>query len=639
MYFRLRLVSLIIFAFALMIIARLVWLQVFQQKFYYEHGSRHYQITVKEEGLRGILYDRRGEELAVSSPITHLIVEPAEIFKGLKYRFDLSKKRCKENSKHKSLELTEFCQELTKMGEAEHYKNYQLKKITPLARLLDETPEYFLSQIQSLHNQGIRNTYYRKNIQPDKLDEVFSSPNKRVPGTIRQNNYVRFYPTIELMSRVLGRTGGDKNADGLSGLEEHFNDILKPKDGKIQYLRTYDGEVIDILPETQPPEDGQAVYLSLDRRIQFIASEVLEEALKELQAKSAHAIVTDVQTGEILAMVSLPSANPNFYIDGARYEEKDREIIDSNPIISNIIEAGSVMKPIFIASALDEKVITPNRVFQVPRQLTFKGGTITDTSTTANGRMNITQIISKSSNVGMALISKEYPREKFYPFMQKMGFGSKILGIKREQMGILHNPLKMRIVLKGGKVDNRPANAREFANMSFGYNISVTLIQVAQAYSIIANNGLKVPLTILKQDTRPQRVQRVISESSAKAVQKMLKSAVSGDGTGSKANTEAYSVAGKTGTSHKNRVGGYDNKHYIALFAGFAPADNPRIVIVVMLDEPNKDIAYFGGAVAAPQFSKIAEHSLKVLGLLPDKIQFSHQIELEKPEPEPKPKN
>ncbi len=449
----------------------------------------------------------------------------------------------------------------------------------------------------------------KEDIPLTELEEVLGNKNYR--GFSQDNYYLRSYPDPEVMGNIIGYVRA--NVDGVegqgeAGAEFNFNAALLGRDGKQKIIRTKDNKVLYYLDEITPAQRAADLVLSVDSRLQHIVYDVLQEAMKEFRAEAALATVVDVKSGEILAMVSLPTvdiSNPD-----ERSHFRDKNYMDK-------YEPGSVIKPIVIAAALDAKVISPNSTFSTNQVYTLGKNVVRDVGN--YGTLDIRGILKKSSNIGMAKISERFPRGKFYGYMRAFGFGEPALNFRAEANAHLHNPEK--------RDPNAPKrlfyNAFAYANMHYGYAIEATAVQLASAYATLGNDGIRMPLTLLKR-TGPVSGTRVVSQSVARQVQDMLQAVVAGEGgTGHKAMTEEYSVEGKTGTSHKVVSGrkGYSDKKYLSLFAGLVPSHNPKLAIVIIIDSPDKSKGHFGGVVAAPLFSKITSRAMKVLGIAPDKIE------------------
>lgn len=607
---------------ALGLVFRLVWLQVKISADLKARGYEHSLRIQTEDALRGMILDREGEALAISTPVSTLILDPKQMWEEWEKDFSQTLKRsakdCQKNSnaqthcaeimayqqwedckKNKEKQCTINVSNQEKL--MQHIKNmqstFQYQKLKPLAELLNEdTTELYTTLLK---RKDSRYMYLARQTPPTFADEVMSLD---IPGLMRKNSYKRFYPAGEIFGYIIGYT--DIDDKGQEGLEKLYESRLAGQSGKIQLLQDIRGRALRVVKEIAPASPGTVLQLSTDKRIQFIAHQVLSETVSAVKAKSASAVMIDVRTGEILAMATVPSGNPN------NTAERRVEYI-RNRAVTDIFEPGSTMKPLAVAAALEAEVITPHTIFK-------KGGTyrMGKNQIVRDGHNYGVQdtigIIRKSSNVGMAKISERIPREKYYQFMQAMGFGQPTgLDFPAETKGILY--------------DSRKLNPFEFATNTYGYGISVSTLQMAHAYATLANDGIKMPLSLVKLHYQPDGV-RVMSKKTAREVRAMLKEAVHTGGTGTRATMESYTVAGKTGTSHKVVNGKYSDNHYYSVFAGFAPADEPRIAMAVMVDDPKGE--YYGGLVAAPPFAKIAEWSLKILGVLPDKIAKADNIQL-----------
>ena len=482
--------------------------------------------------------------------------------------------------------------------------------------------QYLKSEVQYV---GVPSKYWRikKDVPLTELDQVFGGKNYK--GFSQENYYMRSYPYPELMSSIVGyvkATVDGIEGQGEAGVEYNFNEALLSKDGKRAVIRTKDNKVLHYLEELEKPQKAENLVLSVDFRLQYVAVQALQEALNEYRAKGAMATIVDVHSGEILAMVSLPTVDINNQKERDKF--RDKNYMDK-------YEPGSVIKPIVVAAALDAGVISPNTSFTVSHTYGIGKNVVTDVGN--YGTLDVAGIIKKSSNIGMAKISERFPRKDFYKYMRAFGFGQPALNFRAEANAILHDPTK--------RDPNAPKrlfyNNFAYANMHYGYAIEATAVQLASAYATIGNGGIRIPLTILKRKTLPQGT-RVVSQKVARQVQHMMQSVVSGEGgTGIKADTEEYTVEGKTGTSHKIVRGrrGYSDKNYLSLFVGLVPSNNPKLAIVIMIDSPDKSKGHFGGVVAAPVFSKVASQSMKILGIAPDKIKPIDEIDLNRPTASP----
>lgn len=579
---------------ALGLIARLVWLQVYQNKFLVDQGDNRVMRMQTEDALRGMIMDREGEPLAISTPVSSVVADPKVLWATLEGDFEREREACLSDSSY-----SEYCawvndplidSEITLM-------RYQQTRLEPLAELLEVPVAELMDDLRERANR--RFYYLRRQLPPQRMSQIIDL---KIQGIRREDGYQRFYPSGELVGQIIGFTGIDEQ--GQEGIESQYNDWLSGQSGKIRVLQDKSHNAIQVVDEEVPLAPGSPLQLSIDKRIQFVMHRELRATMDEFKAKSVAGVMVDVKSGEILAMVSLPDGNPN------NPAERIPELM-KNHIITDTFEPGSTIKPIAMAAALDAGVVTPHTTFKTHGYMGIGRNVVRDTHN--YGTMDSVGVIRKSSNVGMAMISQRLPRAKYYEFLGRMGFG-KPSGVKfpGEQVGIVRNPEKM--------------GDFSYATTFFGYGISVTALQIAHAYATIANDGVKVPLTLIKR-RNPEPGVRVLSQSVADNVLSMMEAAVGKGGSGTRANTEYYTVAGKTGTSHKITNGKYDKKRYRGLFAGIAPVSDPRIALVVVVDDPQSQ-SYYGGLVAAPAFSRITEWSLKILGVLPDKISKSEDVVL-----------
>ena len=546
-----------------------------------------------EDALRGMILDREGEPLAISTPVSTLIIDPTRMWATLNGDFDRLREACLTDRAY-----SPDCAWVNHGNEEEARLRYQYETLRPLAALLDEDLTRFYDELAARADSQFM--YLGRQIPPSVANEALDL---KIPGLRRENGYKRFYPSGEILGQIIGYT--DVEDKGQEGLEKLYEQWLAGQPGKVKVLQDRAGRALRVVEEVSPASAGTQLQLSIDKRIQYITHQVLQETMDEFRAESVSAVMVDIKTGEILAMVSLPAGNPNVSAERRAELLKNRSVTDT-------FEPGSTMKPLAVAAALDAGVITPKTSFRTGG--TYKMGRYTVRDTHNYGTQDTVGVIRKSSNVGMAMISERMPRKKYREFMTALGFGQPTgIGFPGEQRG--HFPRTEKI------------SAFDYATTFYGYGVSTSALQLAHAYATIANDGVEVPLSLLKVDEPPEG-KRVMSEKTARAVQKMLEAVVGDGGTGRRANTESYTVAGKTGTSHKVRKGGgYAEKNYRGIFAGYAPAHDPRIAMVVVVDDP-KGSEYYGGLVAAPPFSKIADWSLKMLGVLPDKIAKSGEIGL-----------
>ncbi len=408
-----------------------------------------------------------------------------------------------------------------------------------------------------------------------------------VRGLYFQREYRRFYPDGEVCAHILGFANIDEQ--GQEGLEMAYNKWLQGEQGQERVLKDRAGKEVEYIQRVRPVRPGQSVTLSIDRRLQYIAYKTLLGAVKKHNAQGGTVVLLDAHTGEILAMVNQPSYNPNIRqnVDKQRFR---------NRAVTDLFEPGSVFKSLSMANVLEQKVVPRNILIDTnPGKMSIGKYTVQDIHN--NGVLDLEGVIKKSSNIGITKLTLKTPPDSLYQLLKKMGFGvatdSQFPG---EVSGRLYQAQRWHPFI--------------LATLSFGYGVSVTALQLAQSYAVLANGGYKVPVSFLKVGDKQEKTQ-VLSTAAAKDVARMLTlNTLAGSGT--RAQVEGYFVAGKTGTAKKVGRHGYEKK-YLSVFAGFAPASNPRLVMVVIIDEPQGE--YYGGLVAAPVFGKIMEGALRLLNV------------------------
>jgi cell division protein FtsI (penicillin-binding protein 3) len=412
----------------------------------------------------------------------------------------------------------------------------------------------------------------------------------KLPGIHHSPEFKRHYPEGPAVAHVTGFTNVEDR--GQEGVELSWEPVLAARTGSRRVIKDRLGRVIEE-DWLLPPADGNDVRLSIDSRLQFIAFSALKGAIEAHRAKAGAVVVVDVATGEILALANWPSFDPN--ARGAW----DRQAV-RNRVVTDTFEPGSTMKPFTIAAALEAGRVTPTRQIQTaPGKLTLGKHTIGDAH--AYGLLTVAEVVAKSSNVGTAKIALEMPAEALWDVYSKVGFGQ-----------------APRVVAGAVAGRLRPATAWrpiEQATIGYGYGLSVSLLQLARAYTVFARDGDVVPLSLLALESPPASVP-VLRPETAAAMRQMLEMAVGPGGTAPRARIDGYRVAGKTGTARKLRDGRYVSE-YVASFAGFAPVSNPRLVVAVMIDEPGSG-QFYGGQVAAPVFAEVMARSLRTLQVPPD---------------------
>ncbi|HVW52603.1 MAG TPA: penicillin-binding protein 2 [Trinickia sp.] len=416
-----------------------------------------------------------------------------------------------------------------------------------------------------------------------------------IPGLYAERDYRRFYPEGQIAAHVTGFAGVD--GKGQEGVERVDDRILTGIDGNRRVLRNARGQIIDTL-DFVGPKPGQDIRLSIDRSIQFAAFQAVRDAVRRTGAKAGSAVVLDAHTGEILAMANWPTYDPN-----QRAARSGRQI--RNRAVTDVFEPGSVLKPLTIALALQRRIVTPDSIVTTDGgRLRLDHAVIHDDANF--GVLTVSQVIQKSSNVGttkIALLLK--PREMWHNF--------RAVGLGRAPSAGLPG------AAAGGVRPYQHWRRIEQATMSYGYGLSASLLQLAQVYTVFANDGVFVPATIHARGAARIEGRRVYSARVAREVLAMLKSVVSKDGTAPQAQVAGYTVAGKTGTAYRWTANGYDHDQYRASFVGIVPASAPRVIIAVSIDRPSKG-SHFGGAVSGPTFADIAARTMRILNVSPNEL-------------------
>lgn len=526
------------------LIGRAAYLQAIQSDFLQKKGESRYSRIVEMDVNRGMITDRHGKILAISSPVASIYADP------------------------KLIEITPE----------------QLKKLSDLLDMNKADVE------ERITKKSGRFIYLKRQLVPDVADDIISL---KIPGIYLKNESKRYYPEGEVAAHVLGFT--DINDEGQEGIERGWQETLAGELGSRRVIKDNKGQIIEDVENIRLPKQGQDLVLSLDHRIQYLAHRELKKAVDLNKAKAGSIVILDAQTGEVLAMTNLPIYNPN------RRSSINSERLRNQALI-NAFEPGSTLKPFTVAAAMEVGKVNPDTVIQTsPGQYQVGRKTIRDVGN--KGELTVAQVIQQSSNVGTAKIALSLPSQTMWEMFNRSGFGAPTgSGFPGEVRGIL-----------------RPYNTWrpiEQATMSFGHGISVSLLQLARAYTVFAANGELKPVSLVKQ-TMPVMGQRVISRDTALAITRMLEMAARPGGTAPLAQVNGYRVAGKTGTAHKLVDGQYSKNRYVSTFVGYAPASDPRLIIAVMLDEPSAG-KYFGGAVAAPVFSQVMGSALRILNISHD---------------------
>jgi cell division protein FtsI (penicillin-binding protein 3) len=544
-FWRARLVLVVLMLGFLALIAKAMNLQILSNEFLQRQGERRYERTLVLPATRGKIFDRSGSVVLASSvPAKAVWVIPEDF--------------------HKATD----------------------EQVAALARLLGLEVKDIRQRTQDEEKNFV---YLQRQVPLDVAEEIRKL---KIPGVQQLGEMRRFYPEGEVMAHVIGFTNIEDR--GLEGIELAFNDRLSGQPGSRRVIKDRLGRVIEDVQAVVPPVDGQNLQLSIDAGIQFDTYVALKSALETHQAQAGAAIVLDVRTGEVLAMVNLPSYDPNESTQRSGAALRNRVMTDT-------FEPGSIMKPFTAALALDSGAITTKTLFDTGNgRYRYQGALISDVG--HYGVLDVGGIIQHSSNVGMTMISERLTSQAMWTKFSELGFGQvPQTNFPGMASGRLRPWQRWRPI--------------ERATMAYGYGLSVSLIQVAHAYTAFARNGDMVSLSLMRREGQPTSVQ-VYSPQVAQTMRAMLEAAAGPDGA-RLAQVQGYRVAGKSGTARKIVNGQYSKTKYRGSFVGFAPVSNPRVVVAVSIDEPSAG-GYYGGRVAAPVFSDIVSSTLRRLGVRPD---------------------
>jgi cell division protein FtsI (penicillin-binding protein 3) len=543
-------VSLVTAFFALVaisLVARAVHLQVLDKEFLNEQADTRHLRTEKISAHRGTITDRNGEPLAISTPVDSIWVNPPQFAPAV-------------------------------------------DSIPKLARTLGVDSQMLMRRVtRSMDKEFL---YLKRHLSPEQAEEVLAL---KLPGVNVQREYRRYYPASEVTGHLVGFT--DIDDQGQEGLELAFNHWLAGESGAKRVLKDRLGRSIENVASIRPPHHGKELRTSIDLRLQYLAYRALKSAIKSHNARSGSIVILDVKTGEVLAMVNQPTYNPNDRSQLAAERYRNRAITD-------IFEPGSSLKPLVMAAALESGQYRPSSIIDTAPGFVVVGPKkIEDTRNL--GRISLTTILARSSNVGITKLAMTLQPDQLWETMTQLGLGELTTsGFPGESAGMLTHYSNWRPISQ--------------ATLAYGYGVSVTPLQLAQAYAAIGNGGRMRPVSLVALDA-PVESEQVLAEDTAVAVRRMLEEVVRPGGTGTKAAIDGYRVAGKTGTAWKFATGGYSQDKYISIFAGLAPASDPRLATVVVIDEPGGKL-YYGSDVAAPVFAGVMSESLRLLAVPPDAL-------------------
>ena len=467
------------------------------------------------------------------------------------------------------------------------------QKLPELAKALDVSLSWLEKRVEATKNREF--IYLKRQMTPEEAEAVTAL---NIPGVYSRKEQRRYYPAGEVAAHVVGFTNIDER--GQEGIELAYNRWLTGRPGRERVMKDRKGQVIREAELIESSRPGNELMLSIDMRLQYMAYRELKKAVKTLRAEAGSLVMLDVKTGEILAMVNQPSYNPNNRAGMRAYRMRNRAITDA-------MEPGSVLKPFVVAAALESGKFTKDSIIHTGNGY-MRLGRYDIRDTGGYGSLDLAGILQKSSNVGMTKMALEIGSDPVTDILQRVGFGQSTgIGFPGENTGSLPYRDHWSDI--------------EIATLSYGYGMTVSPLQLAQAYMILGSGGVMRPVSMIKRDVPPEGV-RVLDEDISKELLAMLESVVGPGGTASRARVASYKVGGKTGTARKVGQSGYDKDRYTGVFAGLAPINNPRLAIVVVIDEPGGD-AYYGGLTAAPVFSKVAAGALRMLAIEPEREQAS----------------
>ena len=523
---------------------RVVYLGVTERDFLQEEGDKRSIYEKRLPAMRGIIYDRNGEALAVSTPVFAVAVNPLQ--------FDAN-----------SVALQQ------------------------LGKILDLDVESLRTLLSNNAHRGY--LYLKRHVSWEHMDAIRQL---RLAHLTLEPEYRRYYPAGESSAHVVGLT--DIDDMGLEGIELTFENSLRGEAGSKTVLRDREGRIVDDLDYGRAPRFGSDLHLSIDSRLQYIAYRELKSAVVGHGAKSGSLIMVDVKTGEILALVNQPSFNPNGPIN---QREPTR-----NRVVTDFYDPGSTIKPFTAMAALESGRYQSETMIETSPGYFWVDSKMIQDPVNLN-TITLAEAIQKSSQVAIAKVALDLPRDAVFDVLQRSGLGDYVgTGLPGEVTGLFSNVgMQSRV--------SRTA-------MAYGYGFTVTPLQLASAYVALAGHGSRLPLSILKQDRVPEP-QQVFDAEDAREVIAMMERVTQQGGTATNADIDDYRVAGKTGTARVLENGRYNDERHVAWFAGLAPVSDPRIVMVVLVNEPNTDRAS-GGKVAAPVFGRVAAHSLRLLCVRPD---------------------
>ena len=529
------------------LVARAVYLQVLNKDFLNQQADTRHLRTETISAHRGTITDRHGEPLAISTPVDSIWANPKEVAADV-------------------------------------------DRLPQLAAALEVDAQSLMRRVTRAMDKEF--VYLKRHLSPEQAHRAMALG---LPGVNIQREYRRYYPAGEVTGHLVGFTNIDD--DGQEGLELAFNHWLAGEEGSKRVLKDRLGRSVENVESIRPPRPGKELRTSVDLRLQYVAYRTLKGAIQKFNADSGSIVVLDVETGEVLAMANQPSYNPN---DRSQYSAERYR----NRAITDIFEPGSSIKPLIVAAALESGQYRPSSIVDTsPGYVVVGPKKIEDTRDL--GRVSLTTVLSRSSNVGVTKVGLSLEPDQLWSTMTRFGLGALTTsGFPGESAGLLTHYNHWKPISQ--------------ATLAYGYGVSVTPLQLAQAYAALGGDGVVRPVSLISTQTSVEG-QRILTSDTARAVRRMLEEVVRPGGTGMKASVSGYRIAGKTGTAWKFAAGGYSEDEYFSVFAGLAPASKPKLATVVIIDEPKGEL-YYGSDVAAPVFSKVMTESLRLLAVPPDAL-------------------
>ncbi|TWI54954.1 peptidoglycan synthetase FtsI [Pseudomonas duriflava] len=554
--YRFSVVLLVLAALTLAVVTRLFYLKLYDSEFLNEQGDRR---TVRHMSIpvtRGLITDRNGSPLAVSTEVSTIWCNPKEM------------------------------------------RPEDLARIPDLAKALGRPVAELDTYIRSHPKKGF--LYLARGLSPIEGEDIMALG---IKGIHQTKEYKRYYPSSDLTAQLIGLVNVD--GEGQEGIELGYNDWLSGRNGVREVLINPRGSIVENVRVVKQPKPSQDIALSIDLRLQFLAYHALQKAVEKFGALSGSAVLVNPKTGQILAMANFPSYNPN-----------NRATINPsfmrNRALTDVFEPGSVIKPFSMSAALASGKFNENtQVSVAPGWFVIDGHTIRDVA--KRNVLTMTEVLINSSNIGMSKVALEIGPRPIVEQLARAGFGSPLsLGFPGENAGSLPNHVKWSKIAT--------------ASMSYGYSLAVNTAELAQAYTIFANDGMLAPLSLLRDNIQPQV--QAMDPQIAHRVRMMLKQVVEDPSGVARARVPGYQVAGKSGTARRSGGGGYKENTYRSMFVGMAPASDPQLVLAVMMDSPTK-VGYYGGLVSAPVFSEIMAGALRSLAIPPDNLKPTQTVQEE----------